>query len=173
MLERYFLTCIQFVCLQVFNLVLFALAGFACFTLVSQLFEDVYSLGSISVYEALFIVLLNIVLRRSWRLHCIAGLNLGNYIYKIAVNLAYWISLVIAVKIFTKNHEQPFLESLNGGLVLLGSFLLAIYATAAFRENSSMPERVEPKPGNEIDIDNTKSPSQNSNPTSTSNEPSK
>jgi len=140
MLERLSIGLIQWLCWAALNIVLFTLAIFACVLVGYQIFEGVYSLGSLSVYEVAFLLLLVSVLRRCWHLNTIAGIGFGSYLYCLMCNLAYWMGLILSIHFVFKDKALSFVDSANGGLMFLGSFLLAIYASATFKEQS-LPQR--------------------------------
>ncbi len=134
MLEYMLIRSIHVVGWLVFNAVLILLALAACVLVGYQLFEGEYSLASLSVYEVVFMILVIFVSFRSWYLNHVAGKNLLSYLADLVFSLAYWMVLIFALGFFLGEKAQSYLDSANGGLLFLGSFLLAIYTSASFAD---------------------------------------
>ncbi|MDP5190448.1 hypothetical protein [Rheinheimera baltica] len=141
--ERFFVSAVQWLGWATIQVVLFVMAVLACVVLVDQIFEGEYSFSSLSVYEAIFMVLLIFVFNRSRSLHAVSGLGFGKYLYKLICNLAYLLAVILAFENFLENKADMFFNSVQGDLTFLGSFLIAIYASASTKPNNTLQNDTE------------------------------
>lgn len=141
--ERFFVSSVQWFCWATIQVVLFMMAILACVELVDQIFEGEYSFSSLSVYEAIFMVLLIFVFNRSRNFHAVSGHGFGKYLYKLICNLAYLLAVILAFEYFLESKAEMFFNSVQGDLTFLGGFLIAIYASASTKLNNTLQNDTE------------------------------
>lgn len=129
-LERFVISIFQGLCWAALHIAVLIAASMTCFFAFGMIFEGEYSIGALSFYEVAFIMLLLLVLNRSWKLHSESGHGLINYLYRLCFTLAVLFGVILVFFLILPDFTNRFISTPVGELTFFISFLLGVYMAA-------------------------------------------